>query len=69
MREVTEVSPDKIYNPNTEFSLMHFLGVPLACVQSFRLLGFMVLELWRRHTDTYTHTLTFISLDILALKQ
>ena len=47
-----------LINPNTQFSLLHFLGVPFVCMQSFRLIGFMVLELWRRHTDT----LTFISI-------
>ena len=34
---------------------MHFFGVPLVCLQSFRLLGFMVLELGRRRTDTHTN--------------
>ena len=69
--EVAEDAPDKGYNeirpliifqrsvlinPNTQFSLLHFLGVFLGCMQSFRLLGFIVLELWRRHPDTFTHT-------------
>ena len=45
---------------------MHFLGVFLVCMQYFRLLGFMVLELWGHtltNTDTHWHTLTIISLD------
>ena len=33
---------------------MHSLGGPLVCIPSFRPLGFMVLELWRRHTDWLT---------------
>ena len=36
-------------NKNTQFSVIHFLGVFLVCMRSFRLIGFMVLELWRRH--------------------
>ena len=49
---------------------MHSLGVLLVCMQSFRVLGFMVLELWRRRTDRLTdalmdgHTLAFISIDV-----
>ena len=68
-RVVTEDAPDKGYNiirplmflkggvlmnPNTQFSVLHFLRVFLVCMQSFRLLGFMALELLRRHTDTLT---------------
>ena len=53
-----------LMNPNTQFSLMHSLGVPLVCMQSFRLLGFMVCELWRStHTRTHAHTQPFISID------
>jgi len=68
VNEVSEDAPDKgcnyvrpliifktgvLINPNNQFSVMHFLGVFFVCMQSFRLLGFMVLELWRRHTDTH----------------
>ena len=71
-RKVSEDAPDKGYNyilplimfksgvlinQSTQFSLMHSLGVPLVCMRSFRLIDFMVLELWRRHTHTpHTHT-------------
>ena len=37
-----------LINLNTQFSLLHFLGVFLVCLQSF-----MVLELWMRHTDRH----------------
>ena len=72
-RVVTEDAPDKGYNiirplmflkggvlmnPNTQFSVKHFLGVPLVYIQRFRLLGFIVLGLWKRHTDTHTDTQT-----------
>ena len=47
-------------NPNTQFSFMHHLGVPSVRMQSLWLLGFMMLEWWRRRTDGHTQTLTFI---------
>ena len=43
---------------------MHHLGVPLVCMQSFRLPGFMVLGLWRRLTDWLTDWLTLIIVDL-----
>jgi len=41
-------------NPNTQFSFMHHLGVPSVHMQSLWLLGFMMLEWWRRRTDGHT---------------
>ena len=38
-----------LIHPSTQFSFMHSLWVPFVCMQSFRLIGFMVLELWRTH--------------------
>ena len=33
--------------------VVHSLRVPFGCMQSLMLLGFMILELWRRHNDTH----------------
>ena len=49
-----------LINPNTQFSLIHALEVPLVNMQSFRLLDFMTLGLWRTHAHTHTHTLIII---------
>ena len=45
-----------LINPNIQFSLLYFCGVFLVCMQSFRIPGFIVLELWRRCTDVHPQT-------------
>ena len=54
-------------NPNTQFSLLPFLGVFFVCMQSLRLLGFMVWELWRTHTNTHTDTHTRTHLNMCSI--
>ena len=58
-----------LINLNAQFSLLHFLGVFLVCMQRFRLIGFMVLELWRRHTHTLLFAETDATLDSAYQKE